>query len=131
MATPNPIYIWGNYNCPPAYLGTTNTTASAPASVAGDAVTFLSPSWQDSGSTSSYSTELGETAVSATYNTAMIAGNVPSTGTGSTNYSGGVNNLPRLLEDWSSATLTANTSFVCLFSSTWATVTPFSSRSSL
>jgi hypothetical protein len=56
----------------------------------------------------------------------MIAGIVPSTGTGSTDYSGGANNFPRLLENWStgSTTLTLNTSIVCLFSSTWAT-SPF------
>ena len=53
--------------------------------------------------------------------TAMIAGIVPSTGTGTTQNSGGAMNFPRLLEDWRSATLTLNTSIVCLYSSTWAT----------
>jgi hypothetical protein len=120
VATPNPIYMWGNYNCP-AYLGTTNTTLSVPASVAGDAITILSPSWLDSGSTSTKSTELGETAGNDTINAAIIAGIVASTGTGSSQYSGGANNLPRLLEDWSSSTLTLNTSIICLFNSTWAT----------
>jgi len=117
VATPNPIYIWGNYDCPTAFLGQTNTTQSPPSSVAGDALTILSPHWTDSGSYS----ELGEAATSDTVNCAVIAGIVPSTGTGATQYSGGANNFPRLLEDWRSATLTLNTSMICLFSSTWAT----------
>jgi hypothetical protein len=118
VATPNPVYIQGVYNCPVAAdLGTTNTTASSPASVAADAITILSPSWTDAGT----ATELGEVASSDTVNTAMIAGIVPSTGTGSTQYSGGANNYPRLLEDWRSAVLTLNTSMICLYNSTWAT----------
>ena len=31
VATPNPLYVWGNYNCPnAAYLNTTNTTTCLP-----------------------------------------------------------------------------------------------------
>jgi hypothetical protein len=118
VATPNPMYIQGLYNCPTT-LGqnSTNTTLSSPASVACDAITILSPHWSDALDL----TALAETATSDTVNTAIIAGIVPSTGTGSTQYSGGANNFPRLLEDWSNATLTLNTSMVCLFSSTWAT----------
>jgi hypothetical protein len=87
--------------------------------VAADAISILSPAWNDSGTSS----ELHQTASSDTVNTAMIAGIVPSTGTGSTQNSGGAMNFPRLLEDWSTGTttLTLNTSIVCLFSSTWAT----------
>jgi hypothetical protein len=43
VATPNPLYVWGNYNCPnSAYLGTTNTTTDYPASLVSDALTILS-----------------------------------------------------------------------------------------
>ncbi len=124
VATPNPLYIQGIYNCPTAaYQGTTNTTASAPSSVACDALTILSPHWVDYGTKlpNNNSSELGQSALNDTVNTAIIAGIVGSTGTGSTQYSGGANNLPRLLEDWTSATLTLNTSIVCLYNSSWAT----------
>ena len=117
VATPNPLYIQGNYNCLPQYYGTTNTTLSAPASVVCDALTILSPAWVDSGS----ATQLNQNSTSDTLNTAIITGNVPSTGSGSSQFSGGVSNLPRLLEKWNSATLTLNTSLVCLFNSTRAT----------
>jgi hypothetical protein len=151
VATPNPMYIQGIYNCPnSAYLGTTNTTQSAPASVACDALTILSPAWQDlpqnytvyttnittshghpTGTNVTHTTVtslLAQQATSDTVNTAIIAGIVASTGTSSSSYSGGANNLPRLLEDWgngsssgANADLTLNTSIVCLFNSTWAT----------
>jgi hypothetical protein len=119
VASPNPVYVLGNYNCPnSAYLGTTNTSASAPASIVCDAITILSPSWNDSQGNGSLSYR---NASSDTVNAAFIAGIVPSTGTGSSQYSGGVNNYPRLLENWSSSTLTLNTSIVCLFQSASAT----------
>ena len=127
VATPIPMYIQGIYNCPnSAYLDSTNTTASAPASIAADAITILSPNWVDKASSGSVDSwhELGIDAANDTVNTAMIAGIVPSTGTGGTQNSGGAMNFPRLLEDWGSsvhATLTLNTSIVCLFNSTWAT----------
>jgi hypothetical protein len=63
-------------------------------------------------------------AVSTTINAAILAGNVPSTGSDVNSYSGGVQNLPRLLEDWgngsASVVLTINTSMVNLFSSSRA-----------
>ena len=49
-------------------------------------------------------------------NTAIVAGIVPS-GTSGTNYSGGVENFPRLLEDWSNDTLTYYGSMVELWTS--------------
>src|SRR5205807_1791618 len=45
------------------------------------------------------------------------SGNTNNAGT----FSGGVMNLPRLLEDWSSSTLTLNTSIVNMFASQIAT----------
>ena len=57
-------------------------------------------------------------------NAAILTGIVPSTGSASTGFSGGVHNLPRLLEDWGgggAVTLTLNTSIVNLFNSTRAT----------
>ena len=127
VATPNPLYILGYYNCPSnAFLGTTNTSASAPASIAADSLTILSPAWSDSKAANSSSTLGSRNSAPAgtladTVNTAIIAGITFSTGSGSLQYSGGVNNLPRLLEDWSSSTLTLNTSIVNMYDSVWAT----------
>lgn len=117
MATPNPIYVWGHYNTPNvAHRGTTNTTATFPASLVGDALTVLSPNWGDStyGTTTSLSSR---DAANTTVNSAIIAGAVYSTGTASGQWSGGVHNLPRLLEDWGGRTLTLNTSLVNLYNS--------------
>lgn len=127
VATPNPLYVQGNYNCPnSAYLSTTNTTTAYPASLASDALTILSGAWKDSASTTTLGSSGGgvRTATNDTVNAAILTGIVPSTGSGATQYSGGAMNITRLLEDWGnggSVTLTLNTSIVNLFASTRAT----------
>jgi hypothetical protein len=122
VATPDPLYVLGNYNCTnSAYLGTTNTSATVPCAFMSDALTVLSQNWKDNASGSNYTTRQ---AVSTTINAAILTGNVPSTGSGSTTFSGGVHNLPRLLEDWntpSTKQLTLNTSLINLFVSSNAT----------
>jgi hypothetical protein len=122
VATPNPLYALGHYNCTnSSYLGTTNTTASVPSALMSDALTVLSPSWQDSKSGSSYTSR---TASDTTINAAILTGNVPSTGSSSSQFSGGVHNLTRLLEDWNSPSarnLTLNTAIMNLFRSEVAT----------
>ena len=122
VATPNPLYVLGHYNCTnSSYLGTTNTTASMPCAFMSDALTILSPAWQDSKSSGSYT---ARDAVDTTINAAILTGNVPSTGSSSSQFSGGVHNLPRLLEDWNSPStkiLTLNTSLINLFNSVIAT----------
>ena len=117
IVSPDPVYVQGYYNCPTANLGTTNTSATVPSSIMCDAITILSPAWSDASSANG----INITAQSDTVNTAIIAGNVPSTGNSTTTFSGGVQNLTRLLESWSSATLTLNTSLVNLYSSQIAT----------
>jgi hypothetical protein len=127
VATPNPLYVQGTYNCPnSAYFGTTNTTTDYPASLASDALTILSGAWKDSASNTTLGSSGGgiRTATNDTVNAAILTGIVPSTGSGSSQFSGGAMNLPRLLEDWGnggSVTLTLNTSIVNLFNSTRAT----------
>ncbi len=127
VATPNPLYVWGNYNCPSSSaLNTTNTTQVYPASLVSDALTILSTNWQDSHSNDTLGNSGGgvRTATSTTVNAAILTGIVPSTGSSSTTFSGGAMNLPRLLEDWGNGgavTLTLNTSIVNLFNSTYAT----------
>lgn len=115
VATPNPLYTKGHYNQPnSAYLGTTNTSNTKPASLVSDAYTLLSDSFSDSASGSSYSTRV---AANTTVVAALVTGNVES----GSYYSGGVNNLPRLLEAWSGKTFTLNGSLVCLYDSAKAT----------
>jgi hypothetical protein len=115
IATPAPLYVEGDYNVGPGGRGTTNTTGSLPASLICDAITVLSTNWHDGNSSSSLSSRIaGDTTVNA----AFLAGIVASTATAD---SGGVENYPRFLEDWSNRTLTYNGSMVCMFYSQVAT----------
>lgn len=115
VATPNPLYTKGHFNQPnPAHLGTTNTSQTQPASLLCDAYTLLSEAFNDSLSGSIYTARV---ALNTTVVAAIVAGNVPSAAT----YSGGVNNLPRLLEAWVGKTYTLNGSLVCLYTSAVAT----------
>jgi len=123
LATPNPLYVWGHYNAPvTAHRGTTNTSATQPASLISDALTILSPNWLDSQSAGSFTTRR---AVSTTVNAALLTGVVYSTGPARSQFSGGVQNMPRLLEDWgngsASIVLTLNTAMVNFFNSARAT----------
>jgi hypothetical protein len=127
VATPNPLYIDGNYNCPNSLgLGSTNTILYPPypASLASDALTILSTNWNDKYSATALGGSGKSAAASTTVNAAILTGIVPSTGSDANSFSGGVHNLPRLLEDWGSGasqTLTLNTSIVNLFASIRAT----------
>jgi len=120
VASANPIYVQGDYN--------TGSTASVqpasnsgdptqptvpgytrqPAAIIGDAVTILSNSWSDA---------LAGTvpdATNTTVNAGIISGIVPS---GSGYYSGGVENFPRFLEDWSGKSFTYYGSMLELYNS--------------
>lgn len=117
VATPNPLYVLGNYNCTnSSHLGTTNTTTAIPSALMSDALTILSSAWKDNLSDDSYESR---DANDTTVNAAILTGVVPSTGSSSSKFSGGVHNLPRLLEDWNSPTktLTLNTAIMNLFNS--------------
>jgi hypothetical protein len=116
VATSRPLYVWGNYNqYNPANLNGTNTLTTMPASLVADAITILSPSWVDTNSTSSLSSRF---ATSNTVNAALLSGAVYTT---LGQYSGGMENFQRFLEDWSSATYTYNGSLVKMFASIYAT----------
>ena len=121
VATYNPLYVLGHYNAPDTTPGSTNT--GAPASLVADAITILSGAWQD-GNTGTYDTR---DASNTTINAAVLAGIVPSN---SSYFSGGVENFFRLLETWSSDTLTFNGSIVALFPSQTANGYFHSTRSS-
>ena len=125
IASDNPVYIQGDFNTgssPPSDTGNTAQPTGTgytrqPASIVADAVDILSNAWKNSESTNSESSRV---ATSTTINAAIMAGIVP-TGTSNDNYSGGAENFPRFLEDWSNATLTYYGSMVNLFNSAQAT----------
>ncbi len=123
LASVNPLYVKGHFNCTnAAHLGTTNTTSSRPSSLVADALTIQSGAWSDAASSGSYSSRVP---TDTTVNAALLAGVVYSAGaTGTSPMSGGVVNFPRLLEAWSGRTLTLNGSLVNLYGSTRATA-PF------
>ena len=121
VATPNPLYVGGHYNAT-NNLGSTNTSTALPCALMSDALTVLSPNWQDSKSGLAYSSGSGvRNAANTTINAAIVTGAVPSTGSSKTTFSGGVHNLTRMLENWSGDTLTLNTSIINLYNSQKAT----------
>jgi hypothetical protein len=131
VATAQPIYVLGDYNT--TTNGTTysmalgDTTNTYPAALMGDAITILSSKWSDA-----YPTNVdadSRPATNTTVNAAILEGLVP-TGpyNGGNYYSGGVENVIRLLETWSnSIPLNYNGSIVVLFSSQYATTPNYSS----
>ncbi len=160
VATPNPVYIQGDYNSGATtnYSSSTATAAaltnsglppsdasgaypsgtSSPteystgydkkaAAVVADSVTVLSNSWSDTNSLNGLGSRVP---TNTTINAAIVAGNVPTPPPDPTtglpiagaNYSGGVENFPRLLETWSgSLYLTIHGSFGLLYDSEQAT----------
>lgn len=119
VATALPLYVQGNFNAPNTTVGSTNTSTTAPASLLGDSITVLSGNWSDANSTKGLS---GRLAVDTTVNAAFLAGIVQTTNSvGTKHYSGGVENFPRFLEDWSGKSLTYNGSMVVMFPSKYAT----------
>ncbi|HEY5298136.1 MAG TPA: hypothetical protein VIK59_09425 [Verrucomicrobiae bacterium] len=118
VATGRPLYVWGDYNeLNSGYLGTTNTSATRPASFAADAITILSRNWQDS---LTVETNAADTTVNAAFLTGVVDTAPPSSSL-YTGYSGGMENFPRFLEDWSAAISTYNGSMIKMFPSLYAT----------
>lgn len=118
IATPDPAYIAGNWNVQsstnagsPSDAGSSDVTHTLPSAIYSDAITILSQNWNPSNSAAALSFR---TATNDTVNAAFLTGNVPSDGT---TYSGGVENFPRFLENWTGSTFTYNGSMVCMFDS--------------
>lgn len=101
VVSDDPIYIQGDYN----------TVNKKPAAVICDSVNILSNNWSDANSASGLGSRGAD---NTTINTAFIAG-VDNTATG--HYNGGMENYPRLHEDWSGDTLYIRGSFVELWNS--------------
>ena len=134
IVSPNAVYIQGDYNTgttssvqPPSNTATSYTPPTdnpnpyvtgydrRASSVIADAVNVLSNSWNDANSLLARSSRV---ASPTTINTAIVAGNVPTT---ASSYSGGIENFTRFHEDWSDKYLTIYGSFALLFDSEQAT----------
>ena len=124
IATDNPVYIWGDFNTgsnPPSDSASspdpTQPTGTGytrqPAAIVADAVTLLSNHWSDGASTKPL-TDAGRAATNTTVNAAIVAGDVP---TANGNYSGGAENLVRLLENWTGKHFTYYGSLVEIYHS--------------
>ena len=87
----NPMYVKGDFN----------TVTKQPAALAADAVTFLSNNWSDARSHPDTALSKRQ-ATQTTCNASIMTGNVNTT---SSNYNGGLENLPRFLEDWKYANI--------------------------
>lgn len=105
VVTPNPIYIKGDFN----------TSGNRAAAIYADAINVLSANWNDANSSLALASRIAN---SGTVNAAFFTGNVPTVGT---TYSGGLENLPRFLENWAGQTFTYSGSMVCMFDSETAT----------
>jgi len=86
-----------------------------PAALVGDSVNILSTAWIDGNGGLSISSRV---AANTTVNAALLGGIVPS---GGGYYSGGVENFPRFLENWSGRVLAYNGSMVVMYYSRTAT----------
>ncbi|HWM23981.1 MAG TPA: hypothetical protein VNP98_04100 [Chthoniobacterales bacterium] len=135
IASGNPIYVQGDYNtgsvasavpgATPTTQPPTNTQPTPapgatppsptvagyerqPAAIVADAVNILSNSWLDS--------HVGGSAAAAptTINAGIISGNIESA---NGSYSGGVENFPRFLENWSNKVFTYYGSMIQLYQS--------------
>lgn len=118
VASENGVYVKGNYNAtginsvgtptPSTDYLPQDTTLHIPASVAADAITILSNSWDDSNSFR-YPFDLNSRTAAETYvRFAMLAGDTmsskndtPNQGGGDPRLGGGVHNFKRFLEKWS------------------------------
>lgn len=135
IATPQPLYVEGNYNVTTNGVNFALTLGSAtnntvPAALMGDAITVLSANWNDANDIKGNALGTRKSA-DTTINAATLEGIVPSAtdSGGNKHYSGGVENFLRLLEDWNqnsnnhsgAGILTYNGSIVVLFPSRYAT----------
>ena len=124
IATKNPIYTVGNYNVQTSAgtaTGTTNTTYTVPAALMADSITILSSNWSDANSYNTFTTGGSYAAQETSINAAILVGAMPTTANTVTNFSGGVHNLTRFLQDWNSQNLWLNTSILRLWDSNMAT----------
>lgn len=109
VVTNQAAYIKGNYN----------STNKKPAAVLCDSINLLSNNQDDAQSANNTVSNSSRDATSTTYNVALLSGTDTTGGTEGTGgqggaYNGGLENYPRLHENWSGTTLTYRGSFVSL-----------------
>lgn len=112
FVTDLPMYVKGDFNKHTSADPLVDTWK--PAAVVADAINVLSNAWVDSQSSAK------RAATTTTFNLVFITGNVPSNTTNG-QYSGGLENFPRMLENWSGQSLNINGGFMQLFRSQYAT----------
>lgn len=148
LATNAPLYVQGNYNANITGNANSDTTnneyipdrpwadfynfarpgdsvmgsvqgdyVEAAAALIGDSVMILSSAFSDATSLNNAQNNAVLTEVAA----AIVSGIVPSGKYGGKTYSGGAENFPRFLENWSSRALIYRGSMVCLYESEVAT----------
>lgn len=115
-----PVYIQGDFNKHTS--DDPNLDTWKPCAVVSDAITLLSNTWNDAKSNWKYTTvnPTGQmpTASTTEYNLVLVTGNLP---TKYGQYSGGLENFPRFLENWSGKTVDISGGFMQLFRSKYAT----------
>ena len=127
IASNNPVYVQGDFNTggnPPSNSGNAADAVTpqvagytrAPCSILADAVNILSNAYVDG------TAGTAPTASNTTINAAIVSGIVPTAPVGGDgSYSGGAENFPRFLEDWSVNTFTYYGSMVELYKSQQST----------
>lgn len=112
VSTENPVYIQGDYNANSAGGGFNDPSVGT--SVAADAVTILSNSWNDANSFSYnlYAIGVPRVPVNTYYRTAIIGGKGASfpefAGNADNGSDGGIHNFLRYIEAWGNGGLTVN-----------------------
>lgn len=104
IATDLPMYVKGNYN----------TVTKRGSALLSDALTLLSPAWNDANSSLALGSRIP---TSQTVNACVMTGHVGTVGAA---YSGGLENNFRFLEKWSGKTVTYRGSIIDLWYSTKA-----------
>jgi hypothetical protein len=137
LATNAAVYIAGNLNSPGPNSGTRGGTAVGtetapqvnipkdgedPVAIVADAVNILSNAWVSGGLPTGDATSTGSpiNATPTEISAAILTGNV-ATNSGSSTYSGGVENFPRFHENWTGDQFRYRGSMVALFNSQVAT----------
>ncbi|GEM_PF-1266160 len=124
LATPNPLYVWGDYNI--KIGGNYNT--NYPSALLSDAMTILSENWTDEDNKvwpeniirnrpSGFYSGLGK-ACNTTINTAIMTGSAITTeNINEYRFSGAANNLVRYLENWNYREFKISGNQTCLWPS--------------
>ncbi len=104
IASRNPVYT----------VGDVNTINKRPVAIIADALTVLSGNWSDVPGKAASALVSHRPAINTTLNLSFVAGHM-ATGSGTSAYSGGLENVIRLLEDWGGRTLTFRGSMTSLW----------------